>query len=47
VDPKTGAPRQHTPTFGDFDYDTYLREDLPAAAAHIAERTGRAIAPIH
>jgi hypothetical protein len=37
---QTGAPRQHTPTFGDFDFDTYLREDLPAAAAHIAARTG-------
>ena len=40
VDPKTGAPLQHIPTFGDYDFDTYLREDLPAAAAHIAERTG-------
>ena len=40
VDAKTGAPRQHTPTWGDFDFDTYLREDLPVAAGYVASVTG-------
>ena len=40
ADPKTNAPRQHAPTFGDFDYDTYLREDLPAACGYVAAVTG-------
>ena len=40
VDAKTRAPRQHTPTWGDFDFDTYLREDLPVAAGYVANVTG-------
>ena len=40
ADPKTKVPRQHMPTWGDFDFDTYLREDLPCAAGYIAAVTG-------
>ena len=40
ADKETNTPRQHAPTFGDFDYDTYLREDLPAACGYVAAVTG-------
>jgi len=40
ADPKTKVPRQHMPTWGDFDFDTYLREDLPCATGYIAAVTG-------
>ena len=40
ADPKTMVPRQHMPTWGDYDFDTYLREDLPCAAGYIAAVTG-------
>ena len=40
ADQETNTPRQHAPTFGDFDYDTYLREDLPAACGYVAAVTG-------
>lgn len=40
ADAKTNTPRQHAPTFGDFDYDTYLREDLPLACGYVAALTG-------
>ena len=47
TDAKTGAPKQHTPTFGDFDFDTYLREDLPEAFAYVAGTTkSRALAGV-
>jgi pimeloyl-ACP methyl ester carboxylesterase len=40
ADAKTNTPRQHAPTFGDFDYDTYLREDLPLACGYVAAVVG-------
>ena len=40
TDAETGAPRQHAPAWGDFDFDTYAREDLPAAAAYVSAVTG-------
>ena len=32
--------QQHVPTFGDFDYDTYLREDLPVACGYVSSVCG-------
>ena len=40
TDETTKTPKQHVPTFGDFDYDTYLREDLPIACGYISAVTG-------
>jgi hypothetical protein len=40
ADAKTNTPKQHAPTFGDFDYDTYLREDLPLACGYVAAVVG-------
>jgi len=37
---KEGTPKQHVPTFGDFDYDTYLREDLPVACGYVSSVCG-------